>query len=399
MQQRLLALGGTEQAAAAARDRLVGETDDRRPALRASLGHRERRGAPRTLVHLDANDLGDHVAGPPHDHRVPDVHVLAPDFVLVVQRGIRDGDAADEDRLQPRDRRDRARAPDLDIDAEHFGGHLLGRKLVRDRPARLARHEPQPVLQRERIDLVDDAVDFEGKIRAPRGDGLVEGREIGGAVRDDAVGVDRKAEAFERVLHARAGSPAALKAARFADAVGEECERALRRHRGIDLAHRARGSVARIDEEPRACRLLPGVELREVAPRHVDLAAHFEDRRAAPAPELARDRANRPHVGRDILAYLAIAARRRDGQHAVLVAQADRQAIELELGQVFQRRCRGIERQLAAHPRVELAAAPAMVSVSVRIDSIGMACRTGAKSVLAAPPTFCVGESGVTRSG
>ena len=45
------------------------------------------------------------------------------------------------------------------------------------------------------------------------------------------------------------------------------------------------------------------------------------------------------------------------------------------------------------------AAAPATVSVSVRIDSIGIACRTGAKSVRAAPPTRCVGESGDRRSG
>ena len=89
----------------------------------------------------DAHDLGNHVAGAADDHRVADVHVLAPDLVLVVQRRVGDGHAADEHRLQPRDRRDRAGAPDLDVDAEELGRHLLGRKLVRDRPARLARDE------------------------------------------------------------------------------------------------------------------------------------------------------------------------------------------------------------------------------------------------------------------
>ena len=45
------------------------------------------------------------------------------------------------------------------------------------------------------------------------------------------------------------------------------------------------------------------------------------------------------------------------------------------------------------------AAAPAVVSVSVRIDSIGMRCRTGANCTARPPPTRCVGESGVLRSG
>jgi hypothetical protein len=45
------------------------------------------------------------------------------------------------------------------------------------------------------------------------------------------------------------------------------------------------------------------------------------------------------------------------------------------------------------------AAAATVVSVSVRIESIGTTWRTGAKSVLRAPPTRCVGESGIARAG
>ena len=40
-----------------------------------------------------------------------------------------------------------------------------------------------------------------------------------------------------------------------------------------------------------------------------------------------------------------------------------------------------------------------VVSVSVRIDSIGTRCRTGANDAAGAPATRCVGESGVTSDG
>ncbi len=52
------------------------------------------------LVEVDPDDLGDHVAGAADDHRVADLHVLAPHFVFVVQRRVGDGDAADEDGLE-----------------------------------------------------------------------------------------------------------------------------------------------------------------------------------------------------------------------------------------------------------------------------------------------------------
>ena len=305
------------------------------------------------LVELDANDLGNHVTGPPDDHRVPDLHILAPNLVFVVQRRIGHRHAADEDRLKARDRRDGPGAPDLDVDAQYFGGHLLGRIFVRHRPARLARHEPQLVLQRQRIDLVDDAVDFEGELRALARDRFVESRELERPARNGAVRVDRKAERFERVLHlALRRGPG--KAPCLAETVREELQRPLRRHRRIDLAHRPRGRVARIDEEPAAGRLLPGIQVLEVAPRHVDLAAHLEERRGMCGAELARDRADRPDVRRDVLADLTVAARRRDGQAPVFVAEADRKAVELELGQVLDRRRRGVEPELAAHPRIEL---------------------------------------------
>jgi hypothetical protein len=55
----------------------------------------------------------------------------------------------------------------------------------------------------------------------------------------------------------------------------------------------------------------------------------------------------------------------------VLVAQADRQAVELQFGDVVDRRVAFLEAHLAPHPGVEVARAAASMSVSVRIDSMG----------------------------
>ena len=81
------------------------------------------------------DDLGDHVARPSHDHRVPRSDVLAPDLVLVVQRRVRDRHAADEHGLEHGERCDLPRPPGVDIDRAQQRGPFLRRELVRDRPA------------------------------------------------------------------------------------------------------------------------------------------------------------------------------------------------------------------------------------------------------------------------
>ena len=51
-----------------------------------------------------ADDLGDHIASPTHDHRVARPDVLRCDLILVVECGGADGDATDEDRVEDRER-------------------------------------------------------------------------------------------------------------------------------------------------------------------------------------------------------------------------------------------------------------------------------------------------------
>ena len=113
----------------------------------------------RPALEHDAHKLRDDVARALHHDGVAVAHVLARDFVLVVHRDVLDHDAADGHRLDMRDRRQRAGAADIDLDALDDALGLLGGEFVRDRPARRARDEAEPVLQIEAVDLVDDAVD------------------------------------------------------------------------------------------------------------------------------------------------------------------------------------------------------------------------------------------------
>ena len=104
--------------------------------------------------------LGDHVAGAANDHGVALAHVLAPHLVLVVQRRRRDRDAADEHRLEERERGDLPGAPGMHADLAKDRRALLGRELVGDRPAGRVARRAELLLQRDRVDLHHDAVDL-----------------------------------------------------------------------------------------------------------------------------------------------------------------------------------------------------------------------------------------------
>src|SRR5213078_771283 len=136
-------------------------------SLRKLIGPRILRPLVEHYVHHLRND----VAGALDDDGVadPDIAALAqllamaadaPDVILIVQRDVLHDDAADADRLQLADRRERAGAADLDFNIAEHGHGALGREFVSDRPARRPRHEAEAPLPVEPIDLVDDPIDI-----------------------------------------------------------------------------------------------------------------------------------------------------------------------------------------------------------------------------------------------
>ncbi|MDP9481800.1 MAG: hypothetical protein M3P84_01090 [Chloroflexota bacterium] len=125
------------------------------------------------------------------------------------------------------------------------------------------------------------------------------------------------------------------------------------RHGRVDLTKGARATVARIGVQRQAGLAALGVDPGELGLRHEDLAARVERRRLL---ELGRDDRDRPQVGRDVLAGRAVAPGRTLDEAALLVVEADREAVDLELCDVAEvRRGFGGRRQAeaTAHPRVE----------------------------------------------
>ncbi len=263
-------------------------------------------------------------------HGVADADIEPGDLVGIVQRRVLHHDAAHRHRLELGDRRERAGAADLNFDVAHDRGRLLGGEFVRDRPARGARHEAEPLLPIEAVDFVDHAVDVVIERGALHLDLAVKCQQL----------LDRPAHFGQRIgLEAARRKPldhAGLRVGRhlahLAPRVGEEAKRPRRRDRRILLPQRAGRCVARIDVERLASFGLLAVEFEEGVLGHIDFAAHFTDRRHAPAFELVRDVLQGFHVGGDILAHAAVAARCAGDQHAVFVAQRHRQPVDLRLG-------------------------------------------------------------------
>ncbi len=101
-----------------------------------------------TFFQHHVENLRDDVTGTLHDHSVADAEIMAfvadrlaivaePDDVIgIVQRGIGHHHAANGNRCETGDRRQRAGATDLDVDILDGGESLLGGKLVGGGPAR-----------------------------------------------------------------------------------------------------------------------------------------------------------------------------------------------------------------------------------------------------------------------
>jgi hypothetical protein len=357
VEQRELALRRADQAAGAAVIGPARLAHDVAATGRASERHAEVGHVAVARLGHAADDLRNHVPGAADDDAIACADALPPHLEDVVQRRARHRRAADEHRLEPGHRRQLAGAAHLHLDAEQARRLLLRRVFLRRRPARLARLEAEPLLQRPRVDLVDDAVDLERQRRPLGGDVGVEGDQAGGAL-DARVQRARRQAQRREPLEKRRLRLRQRPADELAETVGEEVERPLRGVACVELPHHAGGGVARVDEDLLALGAafdqpaLPFVQRREVVEPHEDLAPHL-DRAVVDAGEPLRHGADREHGVRHVFPGLAVAPGRRLDQPTLLVAEVDGEAVELELGRVDDRRVAVGQAERAPHALVE----------------------------------------------
>ena len=103
---------------------------------------------------------------------------------------------------------------------------------------------------------------------------------------------------------------------------------------GVLLAQAAGGGVARVHERARALGLGLLVEPGEARHRHVHLAPHLEHVGHGRSGEAFRDDGDGGDVRRHVLAHAAVTTCGRLAVAAALVAQAHRQAVDLQLADV-----------------------------------------------------------------
>ncbi len=330
---------------------LVDLSDGGRTAGRTGLGETIGFGTLGPRVEQNFDDLWDHVAGPLQPDRIADPHVLAADLVLIVQCRVDNHDATHRDRSELRDRRERARSADLDVDGEERGRGPFGRKLVCHGPARRPRHEAETGLVGQIVDLVDDAVDVIRQRGPQRFDLAIAYDQRLGGIADLTQGVRGKPEARESRDHA--GLRRGREAARLAPGIGEEPQGPRCRDGRVELAQRSCGRVARIGKGRTAGFALARVEGREVVFGHEDLAAHLERVGHIRADKGLRDGRDGPDVGRDILTRVAVAPRGSADEPARHIPQRTGETVDLRFRRHGQS-CLGTEPEETPHARDEL---------------------------------------------
>ncbi len=261
---------------------------------------------------------------------IADPDVLPADLVDVMERRPGDGRAGDLRRPQVRDRRQGSGAPDIRDDVLEDGLDLLRRELVGDRPARRPADHPEPLLLVEPVDLDDHAVGLVGQVVALVAPGLREGDDGLDVEAGLVVRIDREAEGGQPIERGRLGNDA-RRTALLEELVGPRRQQPIRGDLRVLLAERARARVAGVRVEGKPCLLALRVDPGEFGLRHEDLAAGVERRGLLQA---IRNRFDRPKVGCHVLAGRPVTAGRALDKPAALVAEGDREAVDLELRDV-----------------------------------------------------------------
>ena len=346
-----LHLRRTVQTARASRVLLLLVADRGRPTDRADGRHCKRHGTLWTALVHDAHHLGNHVPRPADHDRVTGAQIKARNMVLVVKSGVRDGHAADENGLQARDRRELARAPDLNVDGFADRQSLFGRVLVGAGPAGLASNEAELPLKLKAVHLVDDAVDVEGQRVPDLRHLIMKGRERCRPLDPSASVRNRESERRKSVENFRLRGRE-FAARDFTQRIGVKMKRPACGHCRIELAQGPRRRISRIDEGLLPLLCLTAVERLEVVAMHDHLAAHLQHVGEV-ALQTKRDRADRARIRGHVLPCTAVAASGGLYENALFITKIRCQTVKLELAVVRHGRILIREPEFAAHAAVE----------------------------------------------
>src|SRR6185437_2618026 len=190
--------------------------------------------------------------------------------------------------------------------------------------------EAESLLEIEAIDLVDNAVDVVAETGPALLDLPIDRKHFRNTAGEPHQRIDRKAPRAQSLLEAPLS--VGRQTIDFAPAIGEEAQGAFRGHRRIELSDEAGSRVTRVGEDLEALLCLGGVEPLEIGVAHIDLAARLEGGRKILGGDDLRDVADGPHIRGHVLALIAVAARRALDQLASLIAQRDRESVDLRFG-------------------------------------------------------------------
>ena len=221
-------------------------------------------------------------------------------------------------------------AADGHPDVEELRGPLLRGELVGDGPPRRPPSAPQTALLAHAVHLHDHAVDVVVQVPASRLAVGYELSDLGHRVRRPDLWIDWEAEFGQQAERFGLRAQRRSIAHDLADLVAPDGQASRSSRRGVLLAQRSCGCVARVGVPRLARCLLGGVQRVERLPRHVDLAPHLDHLRA-PLGELVRNAGDGEDVRCDVLADFAVAPRGPSHEASALVPQGNGNAVDLRL--------------------------------------------------------------------
>ena len=285
---------------------------------------------------IHAANRRDDFAGLLKVDEVADPEIQPRDHIAVVQGRPRHGASRDAHRRKFGHGREQASATDLHGDAEQLGLDPLRGELEGHRPARRAMGLARIAAPCHRIQLHNRAIGREGEIPARLPEFPHYRPHFVRPARDPVFLQGRQSPRPRLLVKAVLRGRSHRRRFPCAPTIKHDLQPSRRDFPRIEQSGRGGSQVARVCKQRLIGLFARLVDPGELGPRQVDLAAKFDEFRhrirhsAGRHPaEFARQRTDRPSIGRDLVSLGPIAARDNADEPPVFVGNADREAIDL----------------------------------------------------------------------